>query len=284
MRLAAQGITVTADGRAIVDAADLAVAPGELVGLIGPNGAGKSTLLRAVVGVRAREAGAITIGEERAEALPPRERARRLAYLPQERRVEWRLSVNDVVMLGRFPHRRSFGGRSEADRAAVERALAAMDAGALAGREAASLSGGELARVLLARALAVEAPILLADEPIAGLDPYHQLHVMEALQAEARRGRGVLAVLHDLALAARFMDRLVLMSGGRVVADGPPEQVLANETLAAVYHVATLGGQDAGRRWVIPWERLSRGEGEGAAAGRASEGAGLGTRDGRKRR
>jgi iron complex transport system ATP-binding protein len=257
MRLEASGVVVRAGGRRIVDGASLTVAPGELVGLIGPNGAGKSTLLRAIVGVRGCDAGDVRLDGLPVESLTPRERARRIAYLPQERRVEWRLPARDVVMLGRFPHREGFGGPTLASRAAVDRALARVEAEVFAARPVSSLSEGERARVLLARALAVEAPVLLADEPTAALDPYHQLQVMEILQEEARAGAAVLAVLHDLVLAARFMDRLVLMHDGRVVVEGPPEKVLDAESVSDVYRIAVIPGAHEGRSWVIPWSRRS---------------------------
>jgi iron complex transport system ATP-binding protein len=267
VKLMARGIGVAIGGRPIVESASIDVSPGELVGLIGPNGAGKSTLLRVLAGVQPRTTGSVKLGEDRVDALPAAERARRIAYLPQERRVEWRLSVYDVVMLGRFPHERGYGGPAPASRRAVERALASVEAGGLEDRVVSTLSGGELARVLLARALAVEAPILLVDEPIDALDPYHQLHVMEILQAEARRGAAVLAVLHDLTLASRFMDRLVLMSEGEIVAEGPPQSVLTVETLAAVYSITTVRGGEPGDRFVIPWTRLPRAEAVEAALG-----------------
>lgn len=237
MKLEASNITVHARGRAIVDGADLTVAPGELVGLIGPNGAGKSTLLRAMLGLTPRVSGSVTLNGADFSAMPARERARAIAFLPQDRRVEWRLNAHDVVMLGRYPHQAGFGGATVADREAVARAIAAVEGEALLDRPVAVLSGGERTRILLARALAVEAPILLADEPIAALDPYHQLHVMEILQARARAGAGVLAVIHDLALAARFMGRLVLMDAGRVLASGVPAAVLTPENLATAYRI-----------------------------------------------
>jgi iron complex transport system ATP-binding protein len=237
MKLEAAGITVHARGRAIVDGAGLSVAPGELVGLIGPNGAGKSTLLRAMLGLTPRLSGNVTLDGADFAAMPARDRARAVAFLPQDRRVEWRLTARDVVMLGRYPHQAGFGRATSADRDAVARAIAAVEGEALLDRPVAVLSGGERTRILLARALAVEAPILLADEPIAALDPYHQLHVMEILQARARAGAGVLAIIHDLALAARFMDRLVLMHQGRCLADGPPAHALTPERLATVYRI-----------------------------------------------
>lgn len=255
MSLAGRNVTVLAAGRPIVREADIELRPGEIVGLIGPNGAGKSSLLKAVLGLRARVSGAVLLDGEAFETVPPRERARRVAYLAQEGRVEWRLTARDVVALGRRPHQPSFGGPTRACRGAVARALAAVEAADLADRPVSVLSGGERARVLLARALAVEAPLLLADEPTAALDPYHQLQVMEILKARAERGVGVLVVLHDLGLAARFMDRLVLMSEGAVVAEGAPEAVLDDATLAAVYRVSAVRGSEGGRSWVLPWAR-----------------------------
>lgn len=238
MKLEARNITVGVKGRRLVDDASLSVSGSELVGLIGPNGAGKSTLLRALLGIRERTNGSVQLDGRDFLALPARDRARAVAFLPQERRVEWRLPAHDVVMLGRYPHQAGFGGPTPDDRAAVDRAIDAVDAKDFSGSPVAILSGGERSRVLLARALAVEAPLLLADEPIAALDPYHQLHVMEILRERTRAGAGVLAVIHDLDLATRFMDRLVLMHQGRVVADGPPADVLTPERLAAVYRIA----------------------------------------------
>ena len=237
MKLEAGNITVTAHGRAIVDDADLSVEPGELVGLIGPNGAGKSTLLRALLGISPRDAGSVTLDGQDFGAMPAPARARAIAFLPQDRRVEWRLTAHDVVMLGRYPHQAGFGGPTPADREAVARAISAVEGEALLDRPISVLSGGERTRILLARALAVEAPLLLADEPIAALDPYHQLHVMEILQARARSGAGVLAVIHDLTLASRFMDRLILMNAGRIIANGPPTAVLSPQNLAQTYRI-----------------------------------------------
>lgn len=238
MRLEAKGLSVSIQGRELVSDAWLRVAGGELVGLIGPNGAGKSTLLRAILGIRGKSAGIITLNDDDFLAMPGQERARSVAFLPQERRVEWRLPAYDIVMLGRYPHQTGFGGPSPEDRAAVDRALEAVDGHGLRDRPVSVLSGGERTRILLARALAVEAPILLVDEPIAALDPYHQLHVMEILRERARDGAGVLAVIHDLTLAQRFMDRLILMSASSIVAEGPPDAVLTAERLANVYRIA----------------------------------------------
>jgi iron complex transport system ATP-binding protein len=238
MKLETNNLSVSIRERQLVADASIKVASGELVGLIGPNGAGKSTLLRAMLGIRERSAGAVTLDGKDFLSLPSRERARSVAFLPQERRVEWRLPAYDIVMLGRYPHQNGFGGPTAEDRAAVDRALDAVDGRKLVDRPVTVLSGGERTRILLARALAVEAPLLLVDEPIAALDPYHQLHVMEILRERTRKGVGVLAIIHDLELAGRFMDRLILMDGGRIVADGAPDSVLTPERVAAVYRIA----------------------------------------------
>ena len=255
MKLEAKGISVSIREKSLVADASLSVSSGELVGLIGPNGAGKSTLLRAMLGLRERIAGTITLDGEDFLGLPGQRRARAVAFLPQDRRVEWRLPAHDVVMLGRYPHQSGFGGPSPEDRAAVARALDAVDGQDLVDRPVAVLSGGERTRILLARALAVEAPILLADEPIEALDPYHQLHVMEILRERTRSGTGVLAVIHDLSLAARFMDRLVLMDRGQVAAEGKPAEVLTPELLASVYRIDAATGSQAGQPFLLPWSR-----------------------------
>ena len=252
--LEAQGVTVRGGGCTIVREASLAVRGGEIVGLVGPNGAGKSTLLRALAGIASYE-GTVSLEGRPLTALPPRSRARRLAYLPQDRRIEWAMPVRDVVALGRHPFQRRFARLDDADRDAVARAMQQVGIEALAERPATVLSGGELARTLLARALAVGAPLLLADEPVAALDPFHQLQVMEILRARADGGDGILAVLHDLGLAARFMDRIVVMHRGEVVADGSPGEVLSDGLLAKVFRVAA---RPAGEGGVVPvpWRAL----------------------------
>ncbi|MDJ0655605.1 MAG: ABC transporter ATP-binding protein [Xanthomonadales bacterium] len=256
MKLEAANISVAVRGARLVNEASFGLGGGELVGLIGPNGAGKSTLLKAVVGVGPRAAGTVSLDSRPLHSYARLERARLLAYLPQERRVEWRLSSREVVMLGRYPHQRGFGPPSDASRQAVERALSLVEAEPIADREFRVLSGGEKARVLLARALAVEAPILLADEPTAGLDPYHQLHVMEILRGIADAGVAVLIVLHDLTLAGRFADRLILMNRSRIVDSGPAGQVLTDANLKHAYSVNALRRDEGSEQFVVPWRRL----------------------------
>ena len=235
--LAARGVSVTLGGHRILHDASLRLAPGELVALLGPNGAGKTTLLRALLGLVQRSGGRVRIGGDDPARLPASERARRIAYLPQSRPLAWPIRVRDVVALGRFAHGASLGRLRGADAAAVERALLACGVGRLADRQCDTLSGGELARVHVARAMAAEAPFLIADEPTAALDPLHRHRIMGLVRACAGGGGGVLVVLHEAALAARFADRLVWLADGRIVADGPPEETLTPQRLAEVYGV-----------------------------------------------
>ena len=204
----------------VVDGVSLSVAPGEFVGLIGPNGAGKTTLMRAALGLLPHE-GASTLS-----ALPEHDRARAAAWMPQARQIAWPMAVETLIALGRIPYL-ARGGRMQAqDQAAVDRAIAQMGLEAYRNRTATQLSGGEQARVLIARALAQETPLLMADEPIAGLDPASQIATMQVFADLANAGRGVVASLHDLGLAARHCTRLVLLGRGQKLADGPPEAVL----------------------------------------------------------
>jgi iron complex transport system ATP-binding protein len=228
-------VTVPLGGRDVVHSVSLAVAPGEVVVIIGPNGAGKTTLLRAAAGLTPAS-GAIGLGGAPLRTLSLPERARRVAYLPQGHVVHWPLPVAEVVALGRLP-RGAGADLSEADRVAVARAMDATGTTEYADRPVTTLSGGERARVALARVLATEAPLIIADEPTASLDPRYQLTVMTILRRHAEAGGAVVAVLHDLALAARMADRLVLLAGGRIAAAGPPRAVLAGTRVNAVFGI-----------------------------------------------
>jgi iron complex transport system ATP-binding protein len=252
--LEAADVSVRLGGRLIVDRASLALRHGEVVALVGPNGAGKTTLVRALAGLLPAD-GRISFDRRALSVLSPRERARHVAYLPQGHVFHWPIPAAAVVALGRHPHADPFSPPSEADRAAVVRALAATNIEALATRPVATLSGGERARVALARALATEAPVLLADEPTASLDPRHQLVVMELLRRAAQKG-AVLAVVHDLLLAERFADRVLVMDRGRLVADAPPSEALGPERVAQVFGVATVSVEAGEGRLTIPWRPL----------------------------
>lgn len=213
----------------VVDGVDLSVGAGEFVGLLGPNGAGKTSLLRGALGLLPHD------GQSNLSAMSPRARAKAAAFLPQGREIAWPVTVSDLV------------GLAESGEAAQARAIARMGLEAYRDRRATELSGGEQARVLIARALAQDAPLLLADEPAAGLDPEAQIRTMQVFRDLANEGRAVVASIHDLGLAARHCTRLVLLHRGRKVADGLPRDVLSADNLAAVfgvkgYHAETPDG------------------------------------------
>ena len=251
--LAMETATARLGGRAVLDAVALSVAPGDLVALVGPNGAGKSSVIRALVGLLPLSGGRARLGGEDVAGLTARRRAARAAYLPQERRIAWNLPAVEVAALGA-----PFLAAGEAlDRA--REALAGLEAAHLADRGVAEMSGGERARVLLARAMVAETAALLVDEPIAGLDPEAQLMVLERLRARADAGQAVLASLHDLPLAARFADRVVVLDCGRVMADAAPLEALTPDILRRVFGLSGrwVEGTDgpllsAGRRHSAP--------------------------------
>ncbi|WP_328831998.1 ABC transporter ATP-binding protein [Thermaurantiacus tibetensis] len=234
--LAAEGLRVERAGFALGPLA-LALVPGRVLAILGPNGAGKSTLLMALAGLVPAAGGAVLLDGRRLAALPPKMRARAVGYLPQGGDVHWNLSARALVMLGRTPHRPPVGPPGPADVAAVDAALAATDALHLAGRPVRALSGGERARVLLARVLAGAPRVLLADEPLQNLDPAHQLATVALLRDAAARGAAVAAVVHDLPLARRLADDALLLVGGRVLAAGPAAEVLAPGPLARAFGI-----------------------------------------------
>lgn len=225
----------------IVTAASATFNAGEFVALVGPNGAGKTTLLRAMAGLLPH-AGGITIGGTPLATMPLAIRAKTIAYLPQGHQLHWSLPVREIVALGRFAHGATDPRRLDAaNTASVTRAMAMAEVTALAHRPADALSGGERARVALARVLATEAKVLLADEPTASLDPRHQLGVMATLRNAANAGALVVAVTHDLDHAATFATRILVMEGGRIVADDTPEAALSPAILARVFGIARHG-------------------------------------------
>ena len=253
MDIEANDIAVRFGRTTVLEGVRFTLHAGEMVGLIGPNGAGKTSLLRILANLREPDAGKVRYGGRSAADVGSRELAQRVAYLAQAGTVHWPMRVESLVALGRLPHRRPMQGLDAADRAAIERAMAACDIMPFRSRTMGEVSGGERLRILLARALAVEADILQADEPIAALDPLHHLQVMELLRMTARQGRGVVVVLHDLALAARFCDRLVLLAGGGVLAEGQPSVVLCDEHIATAYGVEVVRGERDGVPFVLPW-------------------------------
>ena len=238
MRIEARGLHVRLGHREVLRGLDFVAHAGEMTAVIGPNGAGKTTLLKALAGLVVPSAGTVSLRGSALAGWLPRARARALAYLPQERITHWALSARAVVALGRLPHQPMGASESPADRRAIDAALAAMDISHLAERPVSQMSGGERTRVLIARALAQEPAALLADEPVAGLDPAHQLGLFGHLTTLALAGRTVVVALHDLSLAARFCHRIVLLQAGRGVATGAAEEVLTREHLAGVYGIA----------------------------------------------
>jgi iron complex transport system ATP-binding protein len=235
--LVVQDLTVRVKDATLVEAASFRVSPGEFVGLLGPNGAGKTSLIRASLGLERATQGKADLGGADTAQLSPIERARRVAYLPQLRPLAWRNLVRDVVALGRFSHGAAIGRLNAEDAAAVDRALAACDLTHLAHRRADTLSGGELARMHCARAFAAEAPLLVADEPIAALDPRHQFRILDMISDFVKSGGGALVVLHDIQLAVRYASRLIWMKQGQIVSDGSPAQTLTSQQLEAIYGI-----------------------------------------------
>ena len=237
VELVATNLSLAVDDAALVRDASFRLGPGELIVLLGPNGAGKTSLIRSSIGLAPRTGGSATLDGSESCLLNPIARARQLAYLPQARPLAWPNSVRDVVALGRFSHGAALGRLTNTDAQAVDKAMDACGLSALANRRTDTLSGGELARVHCARAFAAEAPLLIADEPTAALDPLHQFRIMDLIQAFVADGGGALVVLHDIQLAARYASRLIWMDDGKIVADGPPSETLTEARLADVYGV-----------------------------------------------
>jgi iron complex transport system ATP-binding protein len=256
MRLALGDVSVRLAGREVVRGVSAAFERGGLVALVGPNGAGKTSLLRAITGVLPH-GGRIALGGAPLDRLPPTERARRIGYLPQGHVAHWPLAARDIVALGRAPHGSPDPARLRPDdQAAVERAMRLTGVAELADRPVTELSGGERARVALARVLSTEAEIVLADEPTTALDPRFQLEIVCALRTAADAGALIIAVTHDLALAARFAERVLVIDGGRIAADGAPAEALSDEVLARVFGIAALRASRDGEAALLPWAAL----------------------------
>ena len=254
--LTAQGLNVELAGRRVLNDISLSLSPGHLVALVGPNGAGKTTLLRALAGLLPSD-GAIHVGGEPLSSLSLRQRARRFAYLPQGHIVHWPLPARDIVALGRYPHGATDPARlSPKDTEAVLRAMRATDVVEFSDRRVTELSGGERSRVALARVLAVEAPVILADEPTASLDPRYQLDVMKTLRAAADQGVLVIVVTHDLGLAARFADTVLVLSEGRLVAQGAPAAALSQQVMADVFRISAFRAEFERAAVIVPWAEI----------------------------
>ena len=251
--LSATGLNASLGKRKVLHDISLSLSSGHLVALVGPNGAGKTTLLRALAGLIPSD-GEIRISGDALSSLSLRERAKRFAYLPQGHMVHWPLPARDIVALGRYPHGATDPARlSPKDMEAVLRAMQAVDVTAFGDRRVTELSGGERSRVALARVLAVEAPVILADEPTASLDPRHQIDVMQNLRSVADKGVLVIVVTHDLGLAARFADHVLVLSEGRLAAQGAPMEALSEAVMADVFRISAYRAEYQSEAVIVPW-------------------------------
>lgn len=242
--LDATDLWVQLGGESVLGGVSLSVERGEFVGLVGPNGAGKTTLLHTLNGTRPPDDGTVRVDGEPVGAQSSREVARQIATVPQETTLSFSFSVADVVEMGRTPYVSRFGTTTPADHEAVKRAMAAAEVAEFADRSVQSLSGGERQRVLLARALAQETETLLLDEPTASLDINHQVRTLELVADAVADGRAVVAAIHDLDLAARYCDRLLLLADGGIRAAGEPASVLASDALQTAFGVPTELSED----------------------------------------
>ena len=243
-------VSLTIGQASILNTISATVQAGEIVGLIGPNGAGKSSLLKSILGLVKIDSGVIELGGRNLTGMKAKERARMMTYAAQGAPVHWPLSVERIVSLGRIPHLSPWQNLRLEDNAEIEKALTITDCQHLKGRLVTTLSGGERARVLLARTIATGAPYILADEPVASLDPFHQLQVMRILKDHAKSGGAVLVVLHDLGLAARYCDNLILLHQGQLIDQGAPENILNEQNMAHVFKVAASHWTDGDEKFL----------------------------------
>ncbi len=242
--LKAQSVSLNMGNIQCLERVDLQLKKGEMIGLIGPNGAGKSSLLKVMAGLQKATCGTVLLKDQDISNCNSRERGKILGYLEQNGDIHWPLQVRRLVELGRVPHMPGWGSLNEEDRYKVEAALKQTDTWHLKDRTATTLSGGEKCRVLLARVLAGDPEILIADEPIAALDPAHQIMVMNSFRRFTDMGGAAIIALHDLNIAARYCHRLALLKGGRLIIKGIAEEVLTEERLASVYGVKVALGRD----------------------------------------
>lgn len=251
--LRVENLSVSRQKRSVLKGVSFTINAGEFVGLIGPNGAGKSTLLRAILAQLPYQGTAEFNGQNSAQ-LSSSERAQLISYIAQDREIGWNISVETLVSLGRLARLPRFAGLSLQDHQQVDDAISALQVQHLRDKPARQLSGGEQARVLIARALAQDAPLMLADEPVAGLDPSHQLGLMQGFRDLAGQGKSIICTLHDLGLAARWCSRLILLKEGRLIADGAPSEILTPDIIRDLYGVEVYRAQTADGLIIQPTE------------------------------
>ncbi|MEQ6437985.1 ABC transporter ATP-binding protein [Comamonas sp. w2-DMI] len=249
-QLACQQLCVQLEQRVVLRDIDFQLSTGELVGIIGSNGAGKSSLLKSLMGLYRPASGCVTFNGRPMQELSPKARAQSIAYVSQGHQMHWSQRVDKVVALGLIPHGRTDQANGSA---VVAEVMQQVGIEHLKYRNVLSLSGGERARVLLARALAVKAPVLLADEPLSALDPAHQLRMMQLLSGQARSGTAVAVVLHDLTLAMRYCSRVVILHQGLKLADGAPSIACTDENLMKAFGIQVARVESAEGSFAIPW-------------------------------
>jgi iron complex transport system ATP-binding protein len=250
--LALHGVGVVLGGQQIIEDISFDVKPGEVVGLIGANGAGKSTAVRAALNLVKLVSGHVAVDGVDTASLNLKERAKLMSYVPQGTPVHWPLVAERLVALGRTPHLGPWDKISNAEQGIVKAAMVETDTWHLRGRIATTLSGGETARLMLARTIAVGAPYMLADEPTAALDPYHRLQVMDIMRAQAKAGTGILIVLHDLSFAQNYCDKLVLLHKGKILDQGDTRQVLSDKNLMDAFQIRVSRWNDGNTDYLMP--------------------------------
>jgi len=258
-RLHAENLSIALNGNQILQSLSFDIQQGEMLGLIGPNGAGKTTLLRLLAGLLKPDSGEISLDNVSYSKRSPQLRAKKMAYLAQSGTAHWPMSVERIVALGRLPHLSDWQKPGNNDEQIIKRVITQTDLDGFEQRPFNTLSGGERARVLLARALVSEPEILLADEPVAALDLAHQLEIMALLKQFCSQGGAVVVVLHDLRLAAHYCHRLQLLINGGELANGTPDNVLSEENMAQAFGLCIK--QETGAittAFTLPWERAEK--------------------------
>lgn len=251
--LETSNVTFAYDKRPILNDANFTIRKGEFVGLVGPNGSGKSTLLKVAIGILKADTGEVHLAGDRLTSLTRNQIARRAAFVPQDTGIGTGFTSYEVVAMGRFPYLGRFKPEGPEDLDAISKAFAATETEAFRDRYVNELSGGERQRVIIARALAQSTPLMVLDEPTANLDLSHQIEILSLVKDLCRnRGHAAVAAIHDLGFAARYCDRIAIVFGGRIVADGPPRDVVTSENLRKYFNVRATVREESGYLMVVP--------------------------------